>query len=170
MSNLSKRVQKAKGLTWSHNPYNPAHYGTWGADKDNGERYYDIDLSHSKETINTPDGRRQVIVLQATCKQNTGIVCDCPGNSHHTVCYHSIGALHESFKKVGKLISFFETYEAALLRKFNGKIVKIKSLQGQGFLWAVVKEWPKSKKEDKKDEVLRNIDLMRGSEDDEGID
>lgn len=198
MSSLRNRVKKAKGLVWSHNPYDPGHYGTWGSDKGNGERYYDVDLSHSMTTVNTPDGKKPMAVLEVICKQNTGLVCDCPG-SRHTVCYHGIGALYESFKKSGKLISFFETYEGALQRKFNGKIAKVQSLQGKGFVWAVIKEWPakreqlimvlpKPASEDclthedwvgaqeqsiKRQSVLsakENINLMRDNEGDEGID
>lgn len=174
MSNLSNRVKKAKKLTWSHSPRNPGHYGTWGSNREDGRKYYNVDLSHSKTDIVTPDSKKSIVVLQVSCLQDTGLLCDCPGNSRYTVCYHGLGALHESFKKSGKLISFFETYEAALQRKFNGKIVKIKSIKGVGFLWAVIKEWPK-----KKEQLVipvtilpaqENINLMRGLEDDEGID
>lgn len=173
---LSDRVKKAKKLVWSHSPRNGRDYGTWGSDGEIGRRYYNVDLSHSKTNIVTPDSKKSIVVLQVSCKQDTGLLCDCPGNSRHTVCYHGLGALYESFKKSGKLISFFETYEMALLLRFSGKIVKIRSLQGPGFLWAVIKEWPK-----KKEQLVMvlpktilsaqdNINLMRGLEDDEGID
>jgi hypothetical protein len=160
-------VEKAKKLVWSRNPYTPNRYGTWGSkDEDYGTKYYNVELSHGQEMVVTPDGKKKLTVLQVSCKKDTGsgIPCNCPGNERHTVCYHGMGALYESFKKSEKLISFFETYESALQRRFSGKIVKVKSLQGSGFLWAVVKDWPKSK-------VLSvevNINLMRGE--DEGID
>lgn len=165
---LSERVKKAKGLTWSFNKYNPGHYGTWGSES-NGEKYYNVDLFHSRIVIVTPDGKKSMMVLEVTCQEDTGLLHDCPGNSRHAVCYHGIGALHESFKKAGKLISFHRTYEGAIQRKFSGKIVKIVSTQGNGFLWAVIKEWPKSKVVS----ILparENINLMRGLENDEGID
>lgn len=175
MSNLSDRVKKAKKLVWSFSPRNPGHYGTWGS-SGSGDKYYNVDLSYSKIILDTPDGKKSLTMLEVTCMQDTGILCDCPGNSHHTVCYHGLGALYESFKKNGKLISFFLTYEMALQRKFSGKIVKIQTLQGKGFVWAVIKEWPK-----KKEQFVMvlpktilpaqdNINLMRGSENDEGID
>lgn len=170
VSKLSERVKKAKKLTWSYSPHNPSHYGTWGSDKNNGKRYYNVDLSHSRTAISTPDGKKSMTILETSCRVDTGNgkLASCPDcQFNNAICKHSLGALYESFRKSNKLISFFETYEMALQRKFSGKIVKIMSLQGKGFAWAVVKEWPK------KVNILpakENIQLMRGSENDEGID
>lgn len=168
MSNfLSKRVEKAKKLVWSHSPRNPGHYGTWGSNGSTGEKYYNVDLSHKKETITTPDSKINITTLLVSCKQDTGILCNCPGNERHTVCYHGLGAIYESFKKADKLIRFFETYQSACQMAFGGKVVKVVSVQGKGYVWAVIKDWPKSKILD----TQTNIDLMRGQqEDDEGID
>jgi hypothetical protein len=198
MSNLSKRVEKAKQLEWSHNPYAPAKYGTRGSKgEDYGEKYYHITLSHKKETIITPDGKRNILTLLVDCQKNTGngALCSCPGNEHHTVCYHGLGALWQSFKGSGKLISFFETYYSANQMAFGGKIVKVQSANGGGSLWAIIKDWPKPKNKlyrfgtetdltleewrgaqeqsIKKQNILdleTNRRLMHGHRDDEGID
>ena len=146
MNNLSKRVKKAKTITYSFSPLEPNHFGTYGSS--NGERYYDVELSHCQETIVTPDGKKDITVLMASCKTDTGQGGEskCPGNYRHTVCYHSLGALWHSFKNVGKLITFYETYEAAVKMQFGGKVYKIESADGPGYLWATVKVWPKGAK------------------------
>lgn len=166
MTNLSKRVEKAKKLVWSHSPRNPGHFGTWGSNG-NGEQYYNVDLSHRQESITTPDGMINIMVLLVSCRKDigTGRMCNCPGNERHTVCYHGLGALYESFKNEEWLISFFETYESALRMAFSDKIMKVQSVQGNGHLWAVIKDWPRSKILD----TQTNINLMRGPEED-GID
>lgn len=169
MSNLSERMKKAKELTWSFNPHMPCRYGTWGGKNGFGAKYYNVELSHTQEVVITPDSKKKISVLQVSCREDigNGSLCNCQGNKRHTVCYHSLGALYESFKKSDKLISFFETYQSAVKMQFAGKVVKVASVNGPGYLWAVVKDWPK------KVEILPgkdNIELMRGSEDDEGID
>ena len=166
MTNLSKRVEKAKGLAFSHNIHEPGEYGTWGSKGD----YYHVDLSHTSEVfiITNPDGTKKInmTVLLAECQADTGIgtMCNCPGNERNTVCYHSLGAVYQSFQETGKLVSFFETYESAKQMSFGGKIAKVKSVNGNGYLWCVIKDWPK------KLTAEENINLMRGQENDEGID
>ncbi len=166
---LAKRVEKARKLTFSFNPYSPKHYGTWGdkSGKNYGTKYYNIELGYKETKIKTPDGKKTITEFIITCKKDTGsgVVCECPGNSHNTVCYHGLGALIESFLKVDKTISFFETYDAANRMRMSGKVAKVSSAQGDGFLWAVIKNKVAS-------EILtskENINLLRGSEE-EGID
>ena len=171
MSNLSKRVEKAKGLAYSHSHRRPSHWATWGSkDNEYGKKYYRIELSHQRETIATPDGEKNISVFIANCQKDIGDCqpCNCPGNERHTICYHSLGAIYRSFEqaKHKRLVSFFETYEAASRMSFGGKVAKIKSANGPGVVWCVVKDWPESK-------ILstqENINLMRGSDEDEGID
>lgn len=169
MSNLSKRVEKAKKLVFSHSPYRPSEFATWGSeDKDYGRKYYRINLSHKTETITTPDGQKNISVFVASCQKDTGNgqPCNCPGNERHTVCYHSMGAIYRSFElaKNKKLVSFFETYEGANRMKFGGKVAKVQSANGGGFVWCTVKDWPQSTLEER-------VNLMRGSEEEQdGID
>jgi hypothetical protein len=209
MSNLSKRVEKAKKLNYSHSPYTPGVWGTWGSnDKEYGRKYYRIELSHQKETIRieTPDRKENKIisVFVANCQKDTGNgqTCNCPGNERHTVCYHSLGAIYRSFEqaKVKRLVSFFESYESATRMAFGGKVCKVRSDNGPGVVWCVVGDWPESKEQGNEYylkhgvtkegedairqkfsysrlrdhvqvlETQRNINLMRGNEDDEGID
>jgi hypothetical protein len=169
MSNLSKRVEKAKGLVYKHNPYLPNLWSTRGSKgSDYGEKNYQVTLGHQKETVTTPDGKKNVSVFVVGCQKDTGNgqPCNCPGNERHTVCYHGLGAIYRSFEraKCKKLISFFETYEAAKQMSFGGKVAKVKSANGPGFVWCVVKDWSKVLS------AQKNINLMRGSETDEGID
>jgi len=170
MSNLSKRVEKAKGLVFSHNHYEPERYGTWGSKGGDGygEKYYHVTLRHGRETVATPDGQKTISVFTVDCQKNTGkhTLCACPGNEK-TVCYHGLGAIYQSFAqaKVKKLVSFFETYESASRMAFGGKIAKVKSANGNGVVWCVVKDWPARILS-----VQENINLMRGPADDEGID
>jgi hypothetical protein len=186
MTNLSKRVEKAKKLNYSHSPLEPGKWGTWGSrGKDYGEKYYHINLSHKIETIKTPDKRqKKVSVFLADCQKDTGNgqLCNCPGNERHTVCYHCLGAIYRSFEEKEKLVSFFETYESAIRMSFGGKIAKVQSVNGNGFLWCVVRDWPEARENNdwhgaqqesiKEQGILsasENINLMRG-ENDEGID
>ncbi len=173
MTLLSKRVEKAKKLIFSVIP-NTGEYGTWGS---NGN-YYHLQLSHEIKTVPTPDGEKKITVFTTDCQQQCSkphytdrqetewsFLQNCKGNEHRTICYHSLGAICSSFKEIGKLVSFFKLYESASRMAFGGKIAKIESKNGNGFVWCVVKEWPK------KVEVLsvkENIDLMRGAE--EGIE
>lgn len=175
MSKLSKRVEKAKKLVYSNNQYTPGRWSTWGSrDDEYGQKYYRVTLTARKETIEvkTPDRneKRIISVFVVSCKKDTGNgeICNCPGNEHHTVCYHGLGAIYRSFEqaRVKKLVSFFETYEAAERMSFGGKVAKVKSGDGLGFVWCVVKDWPESKILSAKENVI----LMRGQEDDEGID
>lgn len=190
MSNLSKRVEKAKKLVFSYSPRRPAHWGTRGSrGKDYGEKYYHVTLAHQQETITTPDGKKNISVFTVDCQKDTGNgrPCNCHGNERHTVCYHGLGAIYRSFEqaKAKKLVSFFKTYESASQMSFGGKVAKVKSANGPGAVWCVVKDWPekgdKELPEFQKDVIAKslemgklsvqhNINLMRGSEDDEGID
>ena len=108
-------------------------------DENFGKKYYRVKLSHTSQEINTPDGKKPITVLLVNCQKDVNGIesCNCPGNERHTVCYHGLGALYRSFKDSGKLISFFETYQSAVRMAFNGKIVKVKSANGNGFVWAM---------------------------------
>jgi hypothetical protein len=193
MSNLSKRVKKAKKLNYSHNLYEPGIWSTWGSkDKEYGKKYYRVELSHQKETIRieTPDKKENkiIIVFVVDCQKDTGNgqPCNCPGNERHTVCYHGLGAIYRSFETAKKLVSFFETYESAVRMSFGGKVAKVRSANGPGFVWCVVKDWPVTKDQGNeyylqhgatengenklRQEFKRVVNLMRGSADDEGID
>jgi hypothetical protein len=192
MSNLSNRVEKSKKLNYSHNAHEPALWSTWGSKSpDYGEKYYRISLDHTHEIVNTPDGKKKISVFLVDCQKDTGNgrPCNCPGNERRTVCYHGLGAVYRSFEVAKKLVSFFETYESAKCLSFGGKVAKVKSANGNGFVWCAVKDWPskpdvkiKASKhqpnhyEDyyaKVGEILtaqENIDLMRGLENEEGID
>jgi hypothetical protein len=187
MSNLKKRVEKAKELVFSHNPYDPSRYQTWGSEsKDYGEKYYRVELSHTRETTTIQDIEIEICVFLVDCQKDNGKeTCNCPGNEYHNeVCKHGLGAIYQSFKNKGKLVRFFETYETAKQISFGGKIAKVKSVKDGSYLWCVVKDWPKKKPElfqFQKDVIdwsikkgklsaQENINLMRGSEDDEGID
>jgi hypothetical protein len=185
MTNLSRRVKKAKELVFSHSPYRPRNWGTWGSG--DGEKYYRITLSHQRETVNTPDGKKTISVFVADCQKDTGNgqPCNCQGNCRHTVCYHGLGAIYRSFERAGvkRLVSFFETYESASQMSFGGKVAKVKSANGPGVVWCVVKDWPEARDNEdfigaqkysaKEQGILdakSNVFLMRGNEDDEGID
>ena len=168
MTNLSRRILKAKEAQYTRIPgTKDATFGTWGSSQTYTHRYQ-ISLSSKMEIINDPDGQMDIPVLIAECKQSRGVkmTCNCPGNEHHTICYHALGAIFTAYKSLSdKHISFYETYKDAINGlNFGGKLAKVESTQGEGIVWAVIR--------DIKPKVLNNLatNLMRGNEDDEGID
>lgn len=178
MTNLSRRILKAKEAQYTFIPgsddkidsVNKMAWGTWGA-SNTFEYRYQVFLSSKHNTVNNPsnpNGKINIPVLLAECYRNTGVgtVCNCPGNEHDTICYHALGAIFTAYKSFSnKYISFYENYKAAVNGlNFGGKLAKVESKQGDGVVWAVIRDI-KSKK------VLNNlaVNLMRGNEDDEGI-
>lgn len=64
---------------------------------------------------------------------------DCPGNSRHTICYHSQAAILAAAKEAHGKVSWCETeQDAKRLTNLNGgQIVPVYSLQGKGQAWIV---------------------------------
>ena len=173
MTKLSKRVEKAKQLRITQTN---EHFNTWGSNDD----LYRIHLSSDKKEIATPDGYLEIKVFRTNCQavvynlmKTDAALCNCKGNNNHTVCYHSLGAIYKSFKDAGSQASFYETYRNAdRALTFGGFLAKIINNNGQGFVWCVVRK-EAGTPEIREINLLpreRNIDLMRGSNDDEGID
>jgi hypothetical protein len=93
-----------------------------------------------------------------------------------------MGYLKFKLAERGKTISYCESVLSALnALNFGGQLTKVVSKQGKGYVWAVVRDKQPdviAKSEDdittpspnKILEVQTNIALMRGKEDDEGID
>jgi hypothetical protein len=183
MSNLSKRVEKAKKLRII-----PAVsgekgcYNTYGSNDD----LYKICLKSGEKYLITPDGYRKTKVFYTNCEKPMANANDpyngdcqhCKGNTRHTVCYHCLGAIWFSLKNAGFQVSFFETYhEAVNGLNFGGTLAKVENNNGTGAVWCVYRK-PGQKKEkvqfvetfEQKLSAQENINLMRGSEDDEGID
>lgn len=69
----------------------------------------------------------------------------CLGNSHSgnrkdVICYHSIASIIKIVEDKGKTISLTDDLMKAInLLNFGGKLVKVVSAQGDGFMWGVVK-------------------------------
>jgi hypothetical protein len=186
MSNLSKRIEKAKRLTFVNTPGVPTTTGsTWGS---KGDRYT-ISLFQKVdfEELEIDNCVINVAVVSTLCEWldiengNLNPMEDCKGNCHHTVCYHSMGYLKFKLAERGKTISYCESILSALnALNFGGQLTKVVSKQGKGYVWAVVRDKQPdviAKNEDaitvpspnKILEVQTNIALMRGP-DDEGID
>jgi hypothetical protein len=170
MTLLSERVKKAKQLTFSPIPgTDETIAGTWGSKND----YYQVSLFQCKPEVHQiADSTIKAKVISTQCEQlNNGngklnpMEC-CKGNSHHTVCYHSLGWLKDILNQRGQEISFYENILTALNGlNFGGELAKVISKQGKGFVWSVIKNKPV--------EILSveaNRELLYGSEDDEGID
>jgi hypothetical protein len=185
MSNLSKRVEKAKKLRII-----PAVsgekgcYNTYGSNDD----LYKICLKSGEKYLITPDGYRKTKVFYTNCEKPmadannpyNGNCQYCKGNTRHTVCYHCLGAIWFSLKNAGFQVSFFETYHDAVNGlNFGGTLAKIENNNGTGSEWCVYRKPGQKKEKTQFVETLpekkmlsaqENINLMRGSEDDEGID
>ena len=171
MTNLSKRVEKAKQLRITQTN---GHFNTWGSHDDT----YKIKLSSYAKEIETPDGYLTIKIFSTVCEKRIRTYMDCywqqcQGNSRHTICYHVLGAIYKSFKDAGSQVSFYETYRNADTGlRFGGYIAKIINNNGQGFVWCVVRK-ETGTPEIREINLLpreRNMDLMRGSNDDKGID
>jgi hypothetical protein len=179
MSNLSSRVEKAKKLRIIPTISNKKGcYNTYGS----GGDHYKICLKSGMKNITTPDGYRPTKVFYASCCQNMTNISNpyiekngyCKGNNRHTVCYHCLGAIWFSLKNAGFQISFFETYHDAINGlNFGGTLAKIENQNGTGAVWCVYRKV--NQKKEKQQFVMllpaqENINLMRGNQDDEGID
>lgn len=163
MSNLSRRVLKSKELRVTKTN---KCYHTWGSSDDR----YEICLASSRKDIVTPDGYLNIPVFHSQCNNSQH---PCKGNTHHTVCYHSIGAIFRSFErsKDASHVSFYETYHAAVNGlNLGGYIAKIVNNNGKGHIWCAVRK-NGEKRQEMKFKVLDNlaVNLMRGN-DNEGID
>lgn len=172
MSLLSKRVQKADNLNFTDIP--GLTKTTQGATKGSAGAPYRVSLFQKKEweKIQVGDVEIKAIVIAVHCqsidhKNGNGLnpMCDCPGNKRHTVCYHCLGFLKWKLAQRNKNVSFFEDAKKALNGlNFGGQLAKVVSKQGDGHVWAVIKNKPKILS------AKKNIALMRGNEDDEGIE
>ena len=175
MTLLSERIKKAKKLRFTSK--SKGQYNTWGTD----DIHYTIDLSSGKKEIITPDGYLMISVFYTNCiahNYSDDLTIDncafCKGNTQHTVCYHSLAAIYQSFQEIGKSVSFHSTYRSADRALTLGKfLAKVENQNGRGCVWVVIKDGNQSKLPVFSELPLdsqTNIRLMRGSEDDEGID
>jgi hypothetical protein len=195
MSNLSKRIEKANKLTFVNTPGVTTTTGsTWGSNDDR----YTVSLFQKVdfEQLEIENCTLDVAVISTLCERlniqsgNLNPMEPCKGNCHHTVCYHSLGYLKFKLAGRNKTISYYQNILGALNGlNFGGQLTKVTSKQGEGYVWAVVRD----KKPDIIDEnelsaedfngaqeqsikeqgilpPVANIDLMRGPEGDEGID
>lgn len=184
MSKLSVRVEKAKKLRII-----PAVsgekgcYNTYGS----GDDLYKICLSSGIKNLVTPDGYRPTRIFYTSCKKETvnpdspyQNECEfCRGNKQHTVCYHCLGTIWFSLNMAEFQVSFFETYDDARNGlNFGGTLAKIENQNGTGAVWCTYKKVSEKKQQQftmllPEQRILstqENTRLMRGDEDDEGID
>lgn len=122
----------------------------------------------------------------------------CRGNCDHTVCYHAIGKIIHAYRGTDKDVCFFEDFNEAddfACYKAGDKLVKIFNDNRRSYIWMVVRSKSEFRfyregtilsaetKEQYEGRLLStvgkadfslsakdNIQLMRGDEDDEGID
>lgn len=171
MTNLSRRVIKANQLKFVDVP---GTKNTKGATQGSKGDHYRVTLFQKKEIEEVTIGD-QILGAKvfSTCCQILNVsngslnpMCECRGNNAHTVCYHSMGYLKSKLAERNQQIYYFESILAALNGlNFGGCLAKITSKQGNGYVWAVIKDKPPVK-------ILssqENITLMRGKEE-EGID
>jgi hypothetical protein len=191
LSNLAKRIRKAESLEFVDTPGSKTTKGAcWGSKGDN----YNVSLFRRKdfEQVTVADKIINTAVIRVCCEKLTvdngklSPMEPCQGNSRHTVCYHSLGYLKQKLAERGKQISFYEDILSALNGlNFGGQLTKVISKQGAGFVWAVVRDVTSKNAGLVVDGPIRvfatsdavqllsakeNINLMRGPEDDEGID
>ena len=171
MTLLSDRTIKSKKLQFvALNKRNNAF-----ATKGSQQSPYQVFLSHSTEKMRFGDASTVISTLVVDCVKTeanrkngvSSLTMPCSGNEHHTVCYHSLGAIKEAFKKTGQQISFYQDVFSALKRQNlhpDSGLVKVYSKSGPGFVWAVIN------KKIAKTSQSEFINLMRGSKDDKGID
>jgi hypothetical protein len=171
MSNLAKRVQKSKSLKFNRFG---AQLG-YGTLTHNESRHYQVYLTKARETSPVGNGSITHDTLTAKCihcnnphQDSNGkwqVTSDCPGNSHHTVCYHSLGAIRHHLSLHDSVIAFCENiFDAIKLRKPGQTLVKIVSGQGKGVLWGVVTV-------NKEVTLEERVNLLRGTEAEQnGID
>lgn len=172
MTLLSDRIQKANKLNFRDIPGTKTSTGaTMGSQGD----HYQMSLYQSKEwELVVIDEETIKVVVIKTCCQKIDVgngkldqMTDCQGNCRHTICYHSLGFLKHKLAQRGKTISFYSGILDALNGlNFGGQLTKVISKQGQGFVWAIVREKPVKSE-------IKNLDnkatrLMR--DDEEGID
>lgn len=86
---------------------------------------------------------------------------DCKGNINGTVCYHSLACLMRAASDNKQTLSLFDHFsDASRYANFGGKLLKVVSVQGKGYCWAVTKE---------KESLKERVELLRGPVE-EGID
>jgi hypothetical protein len=178
---LEQRVEKAKKLTFVTIPNTPtATFGTWGSKDD----FYRVQLTRPEKPhrVTIHLNRRQVTLenILVECLQDKGLfneACDCQGNSKHTICYHSLGALMFAFDQRGQEIEFCRDEFVARgtvsrdewdRAKNNSHFALIQSKQGRGSMWAVIRDKGKVVNHG---EMEQRVQSMRGDEvEEEGID
>jgi len=177
MTNLSDRVQKAKELEIKTLSVKGA-YSVYGSQND----YYEMRLS--KETVISQFGNKDldhlVFICQCCRYDGVGLEYNCKGNECHTVCYHCLGAIVSSLEANNMRISFYENIFDAVRGLSLGKrtLVQVISTQSNGSIWATIERKPEKVEQyvmelpKIKTKLLNNlsVNLMRGSENDEGID
>lgn len=165
MSNLSKRVQKSKSLEFKLVSSPKPNKYTYGTTSHNHEHFYQVVLEKSREHSLFGDEQIGHDTITVTCIKCHQPVCDCPGNSNGTICYHGLGAVRYHLAQKSATISFCQSiFDAVRLRKSGQALVKIVSAQGRAGLWGVVGQAVESK-------LAANVRAMRGSKEEaEGID
>jgi hypothetical protein len=170
MSNLSNRVQKSKALKF--NRFGPdLGYGTLTHD---GLKHYQVYLVKAREVSIFGNERISHDTITVKCvhcnnpHQDTNgkwkMTSNCPGNSRHTICYHSLGAIRHHLGSKNATIAFCESIFDAIKLRHNGQtLVKVVSGQGTGILWGVVTTQAQTQEE--------RVNLLRGTEAEQnGID
>jgi hypothetical protein len=194
--NLDKRVEKAKELEFTQ-----VELTSWATKGSKGDVYV-VDLSHGPAK-DTESGKTFTAFFTVCNKHSVNLesptevqIETCPGNCHHTVCYHALGTVIDAYKDTDKILEFYETYQQAndmAVYENGDKLVKIFNDSMMGIVWLLVREpilhWPIAqyvpvkriiyeddaiqniqKKEKFAEELKEAVNLMRGLEDDEGID
>lgn len=170
MTNLSRRIQKANQLKFIDVP---GTKNAKGATQGSRGDHYRITLFQKKEIEEVTIGDQTLgAKVFSTCCQIINVnngrlnpMGECRGNNAHTICYHCLGYLKFKLAERNQQIYYFENILSALNGlNFGGYLAKVTSKQGNGYVWAVIKDKPPVK-------ILssqENIELMRGKE--EGID
>lgn len=187
MSNLSNRVKKAKKLRII--PTINGEKGCFNTYGSSGD-HYKICLKSGlvMKNLTTPDGYRPTKIFHTSCQKSTVNINNpynekkeyCKGNTKHTICYHCLGAIWFSLKNAGFQVSFYETYHDAINGlNFGGTLAKVENQNGTGAVWCVYRKAGQKKQKQQfiamlpEQEILstqENVRLMRGDENDEGID
>jgi len=92
------------------------------------------------------DGHRYVVYIERN--GSIGVRClrqdvraECKGNSNGHICYHALAALEVAAEDQGMTVAWCESEQAAKnLANLGGKVFCVKSLQGSGEAWGVVKD------------------------------
>lgn len=176
MSNLSKRVEKARLLNFVDIPGSKSAKGaTRGSD---GTPYHVSLFRKAKgEKITLANGI--VIIAKVITTRCEAIdvtngklnpMEHCRGNSFHTVCYHGLGYIEAKLAERGQTIEYYDSRNEAIAA--GGVLTKVESKQGGGVVWACTKQHlcRRTAKEQNILDLETNRRLLHGPEDDEGID